>query len=413
MMKPTYLYILFALLLSSCENLFMETSPSEEPLEVFDNMWSTVDRKYSFFEYKNIDWEQIRTNYRSRITENMSNEELFYVLGDMLNELQDGHANLTSRFDISIYKGITRQMDEDGFFTVFEPDFYEAEILSQQYFIQQNEEDEEIKRADGFGNKIFTRQSEDGTTFKVAYIRYSSFMNIIDLKALDQAIERFEQENVKGLILDVRNNGGGAVSNVYKLGSRLIGVDEATVLETIYKSGEGRNDFTEPAGIAFKKDGDRQFTKPVALLINRSSYSATSMLAAAVRANGYEHVRSFGNNTGGGGGLPSDFQLPNGWYYRFSTTRTYTPFISTDDVFTGENHFEGVDGEALQHPARGFDYEAGVPVEFPISVEQFDKYKEQNKDYLMEAVMQLMYENPNEAWKGIPKGTVIDFDLPE
>ncbi|MEH0158020.1 S41 family peptidase [Limibacter armeniacum] len=404
------LFLISCLSFVSCENLFMEPSPSEDPQAVFNSMWETVRDKYSFFEYKNIDWESIRAEYESRISPEMSDEDLFYVLADMLNELRDGHVNIRSRFDVSVYKGINRVEGEDSLFTEFIPDFYDGDILEERYFIKLDDNDEEIRIANGFSNKIFSRVNLQGGLSKIGYIRYSSFVNTINKEALDNTLKRFEDAGVVGLILDMRENGGGSLTNAFRLSSRLINVDESTVLETVYKDGPAIDSFTAPAAYSVKKEGPIQFTKPVALLINRNSFSATSYFAAIMRAPGFEHVRSFGNNTGGGGGLPSDFQLPNGWYYRFSTTRTYTPFIGTDQIYIGENQFKGANGSELVHPENRFDFEAGVPVEFPISNERFEAAQDIQRDYLMEATMRLIIQN-QEQWNQISPGQLIDFEL--
>jgi len=59
------------------------------------------------------------------------------------------------------------------------------------------------------------------------------------------------------------------------------------------------------------------------LLTNRGCYSATSFFTLAMKA--FPHVVQVGDTTGGGLGSPSGFELPNGWRYRFSVSRTLDP----------------------------------------------------------------------------------------
>ena len=40
---------------------------ANDPYGNFDALWSILDERYCFFEYKDIDWNQIREKYRSRI----------------------------------------------------------------------------------------------------------------------------------------------------------------------------------------------------------------------------------------------------------------------------------------------------------------------------------------------------------
>ncbi|MFN5371820.1 MAG: S41 family peptidase, partial [Bacteroidia bacterium] len=65
-------------------------------------------------------------------------------------------------------------------------------------------------------------------------------------------------------------------------------------------------------------DGIR-YTKPVMVLVDRGSYSATTFFSLSTKA--MDNVTLVGDTTGGGGGLPNGGQLPNGWTYRFSITR--------------------------------------------------------------------------------------------
>src|SRR5690554_3610720 len=69
----------------------------------FEALWSIIDRNYCFFDYKEIDWDQVHKDYSSRITPEMSNESLFKLMGEMLAELKDGHVNLSASHDITRY----------------------------------------------------------------------------------------------------------------------------------------------------------------------------------------------------------------------------------------------------------------------------------------------------------------------
>ncbi len=69
-------------------------------LKLYGRLWT---KDICFFDYKNIDWNEVHQRYRSRIAQNMTDEELFGVLADMLEELQDGHVNLSSSFDMARY----------------------------------------------------------------------------------------------------------------------------------------------------------------------------------------------------------------------------------------------------------------------------------------------------------------------
>ena len=102
-MKQLIYLIILVFLFSSCEKVLMEKEPVDDPINNFEYLWNTANEKYSFFEYKGIDWNAVYNEYRPQIYPDMKQGELFYVLADMMNQLQDGHVNLTAPFDVSRY----------------------------------------------------------------------------------------------------------------------------------------------------------------------------------------------------------------------------------------------------------------------------------------------------------------------
>ena len=100
-LKVTLLFFL-GLNFSACEKLFLdEDLASENPKENFEYLWTQCDTKYSYFDLKGVDWDQIHSKYSAKISDGMSNDALFNVLGEMLVELKDDHTNLISNFNIS------------------------------------------------------------------------------------------------------------------------------------------------------------------------------------------------------------------------------------------------------------------------------------------------------------------------
>ena len=87
-----------AVAFSSCEKVIMPDSASADAEETFETLWQTIDRGYSFFEYKNIDWNAVYQTYRPQINNNMTDRELFDKCSQMLNILRDGHVNLRAGF---------------------------------------------------------------------------------------------------------------------------------------------------------------------------------------------------------------------------------------------------------------------------------------------------------------------------
>lgn len=99
--KHSGLLLLSLLLMQGCEMTDMQFG--NHPRGNFDALWTILDRNYCFFEYKHIDWDSVYVNYSARITEDMSNDALFKLMGEMLTELKDGHVNLAASHDITRY----------------------------------------------------------------------------------------------------------------------------------------------------------------------------------------------------------------------------------------------------------------------------------------------------------------------
>ena len=292
-MKNTFLLLTLILLFSSCERVLFEPNVgSRDPLANFDYLWNEVDKKYSYFELKNIDWDAVKQKYRSQLSSTSTEEELFRVLADMLNELRDDHTNLVSPFNISVYNIMLQKPRNFDFRTI------------EKYYIP------DLWRSEGGLGHGFLDDK------KIGYIRYGSFMNTFSDAEMDLILNRFK--DTKGIILDLRENGGGSIFNVPRLLGRFIDT-KTQVGYTITRNGPNRNDFAKRERFYITPHDGVRYSKPVMVLIDRGSYSATTFFALATKA--FPNITLMGDTTGGGGGLPNGGQLPNGWTYRFSISQ--------------------------------------------------------------------------------------------
>ncbi|MGM0647378.1 MAG: S41 family peptidase [Bacteroidota bacterium] len=298
-------------LLLACEKVFFEDDlQSDDPYDNFDYLWTECDQKYSFFDYKNIDWEAIRGQYRDMLYPEMSDDSLFKVMGAMLRELKDDHVNLISSLNISYYGNY-----KSG------PDNFEWRVIADHYLPQNH------YRSGPFRHDFIRGDS-------IAYIRLPSFTGNANNDNLNFMLKRYQ--HTKGIIFDIRENGGGSIADIYRILSRF--VDQKTLLySSRIKNGPGHNDFTAPKPVYLSPSEETTYHKKVILLADRSSYSASSFTCLAARA--IPNIVFMGDTTGGGLGIPNGGQLPNGWRYRFSVTQT-------------------IDNQ-------GNNFEAGVPPEIP------------------------------------------------
>lgn len=288
-----YCYIIYmcilALAFGSCRE---QEEFANDPYGNFDALWTNVDQHYCFFKYKNVDWEEIGQRYRAMLRPEMSASALFDVCSDMLKELRDGHTNLISGWNVSRY-WIWEQY----------PKNYDERIINEYYLNFDYRQASSIKYAilsNNFG-----------------YMYYGDFTGGIGEGNLDNVLAYLASS--EGLIIDVRDNGGGYLLNVEKLVRRFI-------TETIHagaishKTGPGHDDFSEPYDYYFEpiEDTRIKYLKPIVVLANRSSFSATNNFVSIMKT--LPNVRIVGDTTGGGSGLPFSYDLPNGWVVRMSAS---------------------------------------------------------------------------------------------
>ena len=288
-------FVLFGF--SACEHLLLEESPPNDPVTNFDVFWQTFDERYSFFEYKNVDWDSVRTAYRPKVNAQTSRDSLFHVFYDMILLLRDGHSYLYGDNDVA--------RSSDFYFQY--PDNFNVNVVERNYL-----------------GKYFVASGSLPHTLleggKIGYIRYSDFTAPVTDSELDFVLESFK--DTEGIILDVRNNGGGNPDNGFRMASRF--TDERRLaLTSSIKIGPGKDDYSTPDEIFIEPAGEIRYEKPVILLTNRRCYSATTFFTAMMRV--IPSVTVMGDYTGGGGGVPAAYELPNGWTFGFSSTVSILP----------------------------------------------------------------------------------------
>lgn len=265
----------------------------------FDALAEIIDTRYCFLEEKDIDWNEVTSEYRALITDETTEYELFQICAAMLDRLEDGHVNLIARFTTSYYRNWWSDYPQD----------FDLRTL-QEYYLD------------------FNYLSTSGMYYyllpeNIGYIYYPSFSSGVSELALDYILGALSETD--GLIIDIRDNGGGLLTNIDKFVGRFID-HEVPGGSISHKTGPGHGDFSKPYPFSYKpcEEGHIQYLgKPIALLTNRSCYSAANAFAAVMKS--LPNVTLIGARTGGGGGLPWSSELPNGWSVRFSASPLYGP----------------------------------------------------------------------------------------
>lgn len=257
----------------------------------FDALWTIIDEHYCFFDQKDIDWDAVYSKYHKRLGNDMTAREFFDICSDMLAELKDGHVNLSSSFDVSYYRNWWSDY----------PQNYDSRLIEQYYL------DFDYSSASGMKYAVLPQN--------VGYINYQSFSYMVGEGALDAILYSFSP--CRGLIIDIRDNGGGDMTNVETIVRRFI--DEKILAGYIsHKTGPGHSDFSKPYAYYFDPApaGRRRWLKPVVVLTNRSTFSAANNFVSIMKL--LPNVKIVGDRTGGGSGMPFSSEIPCGWGVRFS-----------------------------------------------------------------------------------------------
>lgn len=293
-----YIFVIVASLCSLVSCVDVEEYP-DTVIGNTEALWHIMDERYCFFQEKKelygVDWDEVhsRYSYQASNAPQLSNAQLLEFLGGMLGTLMDGHVNLSTSFDYS------REWSWKENFPSNFSDSIQRIYLGNDYRI-----------ACGMSYRIL----DDNT----GYIYVPTFEHEIGDGNLDQML--FYLAPCTRLIIDVRNNGGGLLTEARRFASRFC-AEPTLVGYMCHKTGKGHNDFSERREQWIDPSVYMRWNKQVYVLTNRSVYSAANEFVKYMKC--MPQVTVIGDKTGGGSGMPFSSELPNGWSVRFSACPMY------------------------------------------------------------------------------------------
>lgn len=177
----------------------------------------------------------------------------------------------------------------------------------------------------------------------IAYLRISSFQNNTSDKLYNTYSELQKAHEIKGIVLDLRNNPGGLLTEAVKVADLFL--NEGVIVST-----KGRNPNQKAEVKA--KSGDRFINVPLVALVNEGSASAAEIVAGALQDN--KRALVVGTKTFGKGSVQTVVPLSDGSGLRLTTSLYYTP-----------------SGRSIQ--AKGIEPDLNVPAYKPTELELKEK----------------------------------------
>ncbi|MFJ9038703.1 S41 family peptidase [Streptomyces sp. NPDC102406] len=271
----------------------------DSPVAAFDVFWQSFEENYPFFAAKGIDWHAVRDTYRPRIDAGTTRDELFAVLSEMVAPLYDAHVAV---------------LDGDRRFAQVRPGTTmpgaELDAKVTEYVVRRDLGGKELREF--AGGRIGYADLPNGQ----GYLRISAFagyagqersydVHVKELdKALDTVLTARRAGSLKGLVIDLRVNGGGYDSLGLHIAERLT--------DTSYTAYRKRTRYTRPQPITVEPArGVPRYTGPIALLTGGSTISAGETFTQALIDRPGRTIR-VGEATQGVFSDTMDRRLPNG-----------------------------------------------------------------------------------------------------
>ncbi|MER5790108.1 S41 family peptidase [Streptomyces sp. NPDC001980] len=253
--------------------------PATDPRTAFDVFWQSFEENYPFFAAKGIDWHAVRDRYRPLVHKDTTRAQLFDIFSRMITPLHDAHILV---------------LDGDRHYGVGRPGtVVPTEELNDKVkkFVVERDLAQATGRQDFAGGLItYADLNQQG----LGYLRIASFdgydrddpsytAQLAELdRALDTVLTPARTRALRGLVIDLRINGGGSDALGIRIAERL------TDTPYVAYSKRARNDpadpaeHTRPEPIPVVPSAKPRYTGPVALLTGGSTVSAGETFTQAL-----------------------------------------------------------------------------------------------------------------------------------
>jgi carboxyl-terminal processing protease len=326
------------------------------PKELVDEVWNIVYRQYVDGTFNQVDWQAVRKEYLSKSYTNQ--EEAYKSIREMLKKLEDPYTRFMNPEEFKSMQvdtsgeltgiGITISQDEKTkklvvIAPIEDTPAFKMGVLAKDIIleidgkstegmdtnqavslirgeagtsvnlkIQRNSETKQFKitraRIEIHPVKFSQKQTPAGN---IGYIRLNQF-SANSGKEMKSAINNLEEKKVSGYILDLRGNPGGLLFSSVDIARMWL--DKGIIVSTIDRQGEQEREIAKGRALT---------TKPLVVLVDKGSASASEILSGALQDN--KRAVLVGTQTFGKGLVQSVRPLEDGSGLAVTIAKYHTP----------------------------------------------------------------------------------------
>ncbi|MCF6349065.1 MAG: S41 family peptidase [Flavobacteriaceae bacterium] len=345
----------------------------KDPIYNFEALWQTFNEHYVYFNERKIDWNALKTKYKSRINKNTTDFDLYIILREMIKELNDGHSFIIPPKKVMKkylhYKSENRKKRKKKILDSLGQDYKlpSIHVDSLRLIIIKNYV-KDIKTYN-FGVLNYGLINKDVALVQINGMEQFANYNIPSTISEGKAEKRYEKnaqksenytkdeangasyimdkviseiKNTKICIIDIRFNGGGFDEVQLEMLKRFA-TKETLVIN---KKARNNNGFTQKQSF-FVKPTKNAYKGRVYVLTSYQTASAAEDFALGTMSAIPNAIR-IGSNTTGIFSDILDKKLPNGWQYGLSNEIYQSPEGKSYEVIGIEPHYK------IDYPKKGY-----------------------------------------------------------
>ena len=267
---------------SAFEKRKVKTPPAITPelaAAAFDQLWEAFDRDYAMFVLRpELDWTKLRDQFRPPALASRSTYEFAGVCAELLKPLRDLHVWLTvAGADVPVFN---------------RPRAANANPSAHRALLGKLRSQGRVQWA--------------VTPDQIGFLAIYGWNTGPEIPAqCDEALE--EMRDTRGLIVDVRLNGGGDEPTAGKVAGRFL-AKEFVYAYSQFRNGPSHTNLTEKYERKIEPCGPWRYDRPVVLLIGQKCMSSSESFVGMM--TGATNVTTMGDHTCGSSGNPRILRLP-------------------------------------------------------------------------------------------------------